>query len=119
MSETVNSIGSEISRGPIQGTSAVGGSDLGTNNRPAVPNVFHFAQMTELLVGHFQQNWFTSGQLSIRYLKPLQQGEELVVKAKVVSYDEDNADRVNLSIWCENINGELLATGDASCIWTT
>jgi hypothetical protein len=119
MSDVVNLIGLEISRGPIQGNSVVGGSDLVTNSRPAVPNVFHFAQMTELLVGQFQQNWFTGGRLSVRYLKPLQQGKELVVKAKIISYDEDNADRVNLSIWCENINGELLATGDASCIWTT
>ena len=117
MPDIANLIGLEISRGPIQGTSAVGGSDLATNNRPVVPNIFHFAQMTELLVGQFQHNWFTSGQLSIRYLRPLQQGEELVIRAKVISYDDDNAERVNLSVWCENMNGELLATGDASCNW--
>ena len=86
MSDAVNLIGLEISRGPIQGNSVVGGSDLVTNSRPAVPNVFHFAQMTELLVGQFQQNWFTGGRLSVRYLKPLQQGEEVVVKEKIISF---------------------------------
>jgi len=119
MPDTLNPIGLEFSRGPIQGNSAVGGSDLVTNSRPAVPNVFHFAQMTELLVSQFQQNWFTSGRLSVRYLKPLQQGEQLVVKAKIISHDDDDPNRVNLSVWCEDVNGELLASGDASCIWMT
>ncbi len=118
MTDPVNPVGLEFSRGPIQGNSAVGGSDLATNSRPAVPNVFHFAQMTELLVSQFQQNWFTGGRLSVRYLKPLQQGEELVVKAKIISLADDDPNRVNLSVWCENISGELLASGDASCIWT-
>ena len=119
MTNVGDQVGKSIVHGPVLGTAAVGGSALATGNSPAVPNVFHFAQMTEMLVQFFGPLWFQHGQLAVRYLKPLKQGEELTAKANIVSQSDHYTQRLELEIWCENSGGELLASGTASCLWSS
>ena len=119
MTNIRDQVGKSIVHGPVLGTAAVGGSALATGNSPAVPNVFHFAQMTEMLVQFFGPLWFQHGQLAVRYLKPLKQGEELTAKANIVSRSDTDTRRLELEIWCENSEGELLASGTASCLWSS
>ena len=75
--------------------------------------------MTEMLVQFFGPLWFQHGQLAVRYLKPLKQGEELTAKANIVSQSDPDTHRLELEIWCENSEGELLASGTASCLWSS
>ncbi len=79
-----------------------------------VSNLFHFAQVTELLLSYFGDDWLSDGEIHLTYHAPLNDGENLTPKARLVNVIGQTP-RTTLSVWCENDLGEVLASGEASC----
>lgn len=83
---------------------------------PVVPNLLHFAHMTELMLEHFGNDWRTSGSIDIRYVSFLYAGDTLRPHARVCSVEPSSTGRrVHLEVWCENQAGDVLASGTAAC----
>ena len=84
---------------------------------PVIPNIVHFARMTELLLDHFGEGWLTGGSIDVRYVAPLHAGEALTARARVMAIEPDGQHiRVSLDVWCENQAGDDLARGTAQCL---
>ena len=100
---------------PVQDATVARASGL---KAPVVPNVFHFARLTELMLDHFGDEWLTSGNVEVRYSSFLYAGDTLIPKAQViaVSEDGDGRRRVAMEVWCENQDGAVLASGTAECL---
>lgn len=96
----------------------VEGAELGSAARtPVVPNLFHFARLTELMLDHFGDDWLTTGTIEVRYVIPLHVGDTLQPHARVTRMEpQDDAVMVHMDIWCANQRGEELARGTASCL---
>lgn len=83
-----------------------------------IVNEYHFAQITQMLLEYFGPAWFTHGEIEIKYIAPLLDGDTFVPKAKVMNEKPPGTGRLELEIWCENQQGKKLATGRASCLAT-
>jgi hypothetical protein len=81
-----------------------------------IVNEYHFAQITQMLLEYFGPIWFTHGEIEIKYIAPLLDGDTFVPKAKVMNEKPPATGRLELEIWCENQEGKNLATGRASCL---
>ncbi|MCK9486069.1 MAG: MaoC family dehydratase [Dehalococcoidia bacterium] len=99
---------------PVQDPEVARSSGL---KAPVVPNVFHFARITELMLEHFGAHWRTHGEIDVRYISPLHAGDTLQARARVLKVAPDpEGDRVHLDVRCENQDGAVLAQGAASCV---
>ena len=113
----------EVITGPTVIGRAMGGGGLADSEMARraglrgsiVSNLFHFAQVTDMLVSYFSEDWFSNGAINLTYLAPLNDGEGMTPKARVLDTPAGD-DRTVLSIWCENDRGEVLAKGEASCL---
>ena len=81
-----------------------------------IVNEYHFAQITQMLLEYFGSTWFTHGEIEIKYITPLLDGDTFVPKAKVMTEKPPGTGRLELQIWCENQRGDRLATGRANCL---
>ena len=79
-------------------------------------NEYHFTQISEMLLQHFGLRWLKHGEIEIRYISPLFDGDTFVPKAEALGEDPPGSGRIALKIWCENQDGEHLAAGKASCL---
>lgn len=99
---------------PVQDPEVARASGL---RAPVVPNIFHFARMTELMLEQFGPFWRTHGEIDVRYISALHAGDTLEVRARVLEVtSERDGERVRLDVWCENQDGAVLAQGAASCL---
>ena len=71
--------------------------------------------LTELLVDLFGEQWLTKGTLSLKFVRIVEIGDEIVARASVVSRREDGP-RVgfDMELWCENQRGEKVAVGSGT-----
>ena len=46
-----------------------------------VSNLFHFAQVSDMLIAHFGEDWYRSGTISMTYLAPLYDGERMTPRS--------------------------------------
>lgn len=99
-------------------TSAPGAPVQAGGRGPVVPNLFHFARLTDFMLDHFGDRWFTDGEIDVRYVMPLHVGDTLTPRARVTSIEprSDRETSVSLQIWCENQDGAVLAQGTAQCV---
>ena len=92
----------------------------GAARTPVVPNLFHFARLTELMLDHFGDHWLTTGSIDVRYVTPLHVGDTLQPHARITNVTPagqgDGGVTVHMDIWCANQRGEELARGTASCV---
>lgn len=106
-----------VGRSP-HGASGINSEDmakgLGLKGR-VVPNLVHFAALTEMLLDEFGEAWLRTGQVHVKYLAPLYDGETLRPMATAVASHHLGESTVVLDIWCENERGEELARGQATC----
>ena len=79
-------------------------------------NEYHFTQISEMLLEYFGPRWLIHGEIELRYITPLLDGNTFVPKAKVLGEDPPGSGRLSLELWCENQDGEKLAIGTASCL---
>ncbi len=100
---------------PVQDPEVARASGL---KAPVVPNVLHFAHLTELMLAHFGAHWRTGGDIDVRYVSLLYAGDTLRPRARVVSVEPeaDGRQRVRLEVWCENQDAAVLAQGTAECV---
>lgn len=77
--------------------------------------------MTEPMVTFFGSSWFTSGELSLKFIgRGVQQGDQITCRAtvrEVVQADDDGAPRVLLDVWMEKPDGSRPVVGTASAIY--
>jgi acyl dehydratase len=83
-----------------------------------IVNEYHFAQITQMLLEYFGPVWFSHGEIEIKYIAPLLDGDTFIPKARVVSEEPLGTGRLELVIWCENQQGDKLASGRANCLAT-
>jgi hypothetical protein len=81
-----------------------------------IMNEYHFTQLSEMLLEYFGLGWLMHGEIEIKYIAPLFDGNTFAPKAKVLGEDPPGSGRLSLEIWCENQDGEKLAFGTASCL---
>ncbi len=99
---------------PVQDAAVARASGL---RAPVVPNLLHFAQLTELLLHHFGDAWRTNGEIDVRYVSFLYAGDTLRPSARVTAVEPSQGGiRVRLDVSCENQAGVVLATGTAECL---
>lgn len=79
-------------------------------------NEYHFTQISEMLIALFGHDWLKHGEIEIKYLSPLYDGDTFTPKARFVGIAEQDSDRCELDVWCENQDGAVLAQGSASCL---
>jgi acyl-coenzyme A thioesterase PaaI-like protein len=68
--------------------------------------------LAALLVSHFGLSWFQGGRLDVRFIKPAYEGDTIVAHA-VIGADTGVAGPWECEVWCENQDGERVATGTA------
>ena len=81
-----------------------------------VVNEYHFTQISHLLLELFGLDWLRYGEVDIKYLAPLFDGDTFLPKAKILGENPPGSGRLELDIWCENQHGERLARGRACCL---
>jgi len=81
-----------------------------------IVNEYHFAQITQMFLEYFGPNWFTHGEIEVRYIAPLLDGDTFIPKARVIGEEPPGSGRLVLELWCENQHGERVAIGRASCL---
>ena len=79
-----------------------------------VVNEFHFSQLSDLLLECFGDRWLTTGEIEVRYVRPLYDGEQLTPAFRVTA-QQPRDDAVELDVWCENQDGTRLSVGEARC----
>ncbi len=68
------------------------------------------------LVELFGMSWFGHGELDIKIPRSVKIGETVQPKARLERREiEADATRIDLSVWCENQNGDQVLVGTASC----
>ena len=81
-----------------------------------IMNEYHYTQLSEMLLEYFGLGWLMHGEIDVKYIAPLFDGNTFVPKAKVLGEDPRGSGRLSLEIWCENQDGDKLAFGTASCL---
>jgi acyl dehydratase len=72
-----------------------------------------------LLMEVFGDAWLRSGKLHVKYPRPVFAGTSLVPRARVLSRRAADAGTlVELEIWCETPEKEIVVVGNASCLET-
>ncbi len=79
-------------------------------------NEYHFTQISEMLIELFGLDWLKHGEIEIKYLSPLYDGDGFTPKARFVGPAESHSNRCELEVWCENQEGTVLARGSAACL---
>lgn len=70
-----------------------------------------------LLIELFGDAWFGSGRLHVKYPRPVFAGTSLVARARVRSRQASGAGTlVELEVWCETPEKEIVVVGTASCL---
>ena len=70
-----------------------------------------------LLVEIFGLSWFRGGQLDIKIPRSVKIDETLQPRARVEAREpHGNGERVALSVWCENQDGQQVLVGSAWCV---
>lgn len=77
----------------------------------AVVNELQFSHITELLMQEFGSRWLRDGEIEMKYVTPLRDGDTFRVNGRL----RDDGGRVEVELWCENQRGERIAVGRASC----
>ena len=73
------------------------------------------AFLHELLERNFGDAWVYGGKISVRYIHPVYAGDRITPHGIVAGVTEEaGRQRVSLSIWCENQDGQKTAAGTAS-----
>ncbi len=72
--------------------------------------------LCDLMIDLFGEEWLSQGQMNIKFVKPIPEGDRLVAKAKVQSKEEGGETKISFEVWCENQNGEKAVVGTASGI---
>ena len=73
------------------------------------------AFLHELLERNFGDAWVYGGKISVRYIHPVYDGDQITPHAMVAEVAEEAGKaRVKLSVWCENQDGHKTAAGTAS-----
>jgi acyl dehydratase len=73
------------------------------------------AVVHQLLEQNFGDAWVYGGKISLRYIRPVHEGDVLTPNGVVTEITEaDGKPRVMLEVWCENQNGDKTSAGTAS-----
>ncbi len=82
-----------------------------------VPGNTIYSYMSRGLVGYFGSAWLASGQLQVRFARPLYEGEDMTCKYVVTERVEEAAgERVLFDFTAENGGGESCARGSGSLL---
>lgn len=77
-----------------------------------VINEFHLSHLFELLLSYFGLDYLRDGEIEVKFVKPLLQGQSMTPRARVVSSE---GGRLSLDLWVDNDSGERIAVGAAAC----
>lgn len=82
--------------------------------RPLASGQNQMAFIHEMLEKNFGDGWVYGGRISVRYICPVYDGDELTAGGAVVEV-EDGAGtaKLTLDVWCENQEGQKTAAGRA------
>ena len=79
--------------------------------------------MSELMVSYFGRSWFSSGEISLRFISPGIQQDDRVTCGAVVREaspaSPGEPPRVTLDVWMEKADGSRPVLGTASAIWVS
>jgi acyl dehydratase len=69
-------------------------------------------RISELGTALFGERWFTTGWVSVSYLKPIYPGDSLEVRGVLIdSRSQDYSVRLEFEVWVENQNQEKVSVG--------
>ena len=86
---------------------------------PIASGIQFEADIIRLLIDLFGDAWFASGKLHVKYPRPVFAGTPVVARARVRTTQASGAGTlVELEVWCETQEKEIVVVGTASCLST-
>ena len=68
--------------------------------------------LCELMIGVFGESWVNGGRLTLKFIRIVDVGDEIVSKCRVSSKESDGTStRFDLDVWCENQHGAQVVIG--------
>jgi acyl dehydratase len=73
--------------------------------------------MVRLLIALFGERWFSFGKLNVTHRRPVFEGTWLQARARIGAKTRSGTGHVvNVEVWCETSDKDIVSAGQASCV---
>lgn len=70
--------------------------------------------IVELMIDLFGEGWLRNGELSLKFVKLVLEGDTVCAKGKIRSREESTGVKFALEVWCENQASDKVVVGTAT-----